>query len=386
MLFFVRLVLRNLFRHKLRASLSAFGIVVAVIAFSLLRTVVGAWFAGVEGTSSARLVTRNAISLVFPLPLSYANKIRQTDGVSGLSYAHWFGGVYITEKNFFPQFAIEPASYLDLYPEFVLAPEQKSAFLHDRQGCVAGRKLAAQYGWKLGDVIPIRGTLYPGNWSFVLRGIYRGANKKTDEAQFFFHWDYLNEHLKKTGSGQADRVGVYIVRLEDPSLAARVSRDIDKTFQNSLAETLTETEKAFQLSFVAMTETIVAAIQIVSFVVIVIIMAVMANTMAMNARERKHEYATLKALGFGPRYIVGLIVGESLILSVAAGLAGIVLAFPVAEIFADRVGTIFPVFHIAPATVAMAIAAAALVGLVAAAIPAWRATTAPIAEALRSVA
>jgi putative ABC transport system permease protein len=254
MLFFVRLVLRNLFRHKLRASLSAFGIVVAVIAFSLLRTVVGAWFAGVEGTSSARLVTRNAISLVFPLPLSYANKIRQTDGVSGLSYAHWFGGVYITEKNFFPQFAIEPASYLDLYPEFVLAPEQKSAFLHDRQGCVAGRKLAAQYGWKLGDVIPIRGTLYPGNWSFVLRGIYRGADKKTDEAQFFFHWDYLNEHLKKTGSGQADRVGVYIVRLEDPSLAARVSRDIDKTFQNSLAETLTETEKAFQLSFVAMTE------------------------------------------------------------------------------------------------------------------------------------
>lgn len=385
MLFFLRLIFRNMFRHKLRTALTVVGIIVAVIAFGLLRTVVGAWYAGAEGTSSTRLVTRHAISLVFPLPISYAAKIRQVPGVSTVSYANWFGGVYISEKNFFPQFAVETGSYFELYPEFVIPPEQFSAFLHDRKSCIAGRKLAAQYGWKIGDVIPLRGTIYPGNWSFVLRAIYRGADKKTDEAQFMFHWDYLNETLKKTNAQRADHTGVFIVGLKDPNSAARVSADIDKTFKNSLAETLTETEKAFQLSFVAMTEAIVVSIQIVSFVVIVIIMAVMANTMAMTARERKSEYATLKALGFGPGYVILLIFGESLAISLIAGTAGIALTYPVAHTFSGLVGTIFPVFNVARGTVFMAVGAVILVGTVAALLPSWRAVRTPIAEGLRSI-
>jgi putative ABC transport system permease protein len=385
MVYFTKLILRNALRHKLRTGLTVLGIIVAIVAFGLLRTVVGAWYAGADAaTGSARLVTRNAISLVFPLPIHYREKIRHIPGVEAVGYANWFAGVYINERNFFPQFAVGPEDYLDLFPELVLSAEARSAFLHDRKACIAGRKLAQEYGWKIGDVIPLRGTIYPGEWNFVLRAIYQGADKKTDETQFIFHWDYLNEALKRTMPNRADHVGLYIVGLKDPDRAAEVSREIDHTFKNSLAETLTETEKAFQLGFIAMTEAIVLAIQIVSFVVIVIIMAVMANTMAMTARERKAEYATLKILGFGPHYIVVLIMGESLAIALGGGVIGIMLTYPVANLFAGLVGTLFPVFNVAPETVLMAIAAAFLVGVAAALIPAWRAVTVPIAEGLRS--
>jgi hypothetical protein len=185
-------------------------------------------------------------------------------------------------------------------PEFVLPAAERKAFMTDRKGAVVGRKLAEQYGWNVGDVIPLRGTIYSGNWSFTLRGIY-DADKGVDQSTMFFHWDYLNESIKKIYPRRGDQTGVFIVQLKDPGQAAEVSAAIDAMFKNSLAETLTETEKAFQLSFVAMTEAILLAIQAVSFVVIVIIMAVMANTMAMTARERGSEYATLKALGFFPR-------------------------------------------------------------------------------------
>ena len=297
-MFVTFLVLRNALRHKLRTLLTVVGIVVAIVAFGLLRTVVDAWYAGANASSSARLVTRNAVSLVFSMPLTYAQKIRQLDGVRSVSWANWFGGVYISERNFFAQFAIEPVSYLGMYPELVLAADERRAFLADRAGAIAGRKLAQEYGWNVGDTIPLRGTIFPGTWSFTLRGIYDGADKSTDESTFFFHWAYLNETVKRQFPRRADQTGVFIVELADPSRAAEVSTAIDATFANSLAETLTETEKAFQLGFIAMTEAILLAIEAVSFVVIVIIMAVMANTMAMTARERYAEYATLKALGF----------------------------------------------------------------------------------------
>src|SRR6476646_3984069 len=192
------LVLRNAFRHKLRTFLTVLGIVVAIVAFGLLRTIVDAWYAGANASSSARLVTRSAVSLVFALPLTYAQRIRQVPGVTRVSWANWFGGVYITERNFFPQFAVEADSYLDIYPEFVVAAEDKRAFLLDRQGAIAGRKLANQYGWKVGDQIPLRGTIFPGTWTFNLRAIYDGAERTTNETQLLFHWSYLNESLKKT--------------------------------------------------------------------------------------------------------------------------------------------------------------------------------------------
>lgn len=385
MIFFFRFIYRNIFRHSLRSGLTVLGIIIAILAFGVLRTMVDAWYAGVEATSETRLVTRNAISLTFRLPLAYKNKIRQIEGVDVVSYATWFGGVYVNERNFFPKFAIDPKSYLDIYPEFLLSPEEKSAFLRNRNGVIAGRKLASQYGWKVGDVIPITGNIYPGNWSFVLEGIYRGADNKTDETTLFFHWDALNEDLKKTSSNRADQVGAYIVSINSSNRAAEISHEIDQTFKNSLAETLTETEEAFQLGFVSMTQTIVVAIEMVSFVVIAIIMVVMANTMAMSVRERMREYATLKALGFGPGYIFVLIFGESLVVSLSAGAAGILLTYPAADIIRSELGTLFSVFNVAGQTSWMALAMALLIGLVASVIPIWRAITVPITKGLGSI-
>ena len=385
MLFFIRLIFRNIFRRPLRSGLTVIGLVVAILAFGLLRTLVDAWYAGAEATSTTRLITRNAISLVFPLPISYLPKIRQVPGVVAVSYANWFGGIYISEKNFFPQFAIDLRSYLDLYPEYRLSSEDRSAFLHDRKGAIAGQKLAAQYGWKVGDIVPLRGTIYQGNWSFVLRGIYRGAEKKTDETLFFFHWNNLNEHLKKEDSSRAEHVGIYIVGIQEAAKAAEIARMIDALFKNSLAETLTETERAFQLSFVSMTEAILIVIEVVSFLVIIIIMAVMANTMAMTARERQNEYATLKAMGFGPGYILFLIGGESLMISLSGGIIGVVLTYPAAGLVRDRLGTLFPVFNVSEMILVMGVGAAFLVGLVAALMPTWRAVTMPVAQGLAQV-
>lgn len=384
-MYLLKLILKNAFRHKLRTALTILGITIVILAFGLLRTVVSAWYAGVEASSASRLVTRNSISLVFQLPISYKDKIRQIDGVKLVSYGNWFGGIYIDEKNFFANFAVEPKSYLELYPEYVLPPDQKAAFLRDRKAAIAGQKLVTKYGWELGDTITLKGTIFPGNWEFVLRGIYKGRDKSTDETQFFFHWDYLNETLKKTMPLRADQTGFYLVGLNSPTLAEEVAVAVDKTFKNSLAETLTETEKAFQLSFVSMSEAIVVAIQLVSFVVIIIIMVVLANTMAMTARERIGEYAVFKTLGFGGWHIAALIFGESLFIAMIGCTIGIIFTFPTAKVFGDTMGTYFPVFNVTTKTICLNIAASLLVGLVAAIIPTWRAAKIRIADGLRRI-
>ena len=379
------LVLRNAFRHKLRTTLTVVGIVVAITAFGMLRTIVDAWYAGANASSSARLVTRSSVSLVFALPLNYAAKMRQVDGVASVAWANWFGGIYINERNFFAQFAISDASYLDMYPEFVLTDAERRAFMSDRVGAIAGRKLADKYGWKVGDQIPIRGTIYPGTWNFNLRGIYDGAEEGTDTSTFFFHYDYLNEVVKRRFPRAADQAGVFIEQLRNPDDAAAVSQAIDTMFRNSLAETLTETEKAFQLGFVAMSEAILLAIQVVSYVVIVIIMAVMANTMAMTARERYVEYATFKALGFGNGFVAMLIFAESMGIALLGGLLGIALTFPAAEAFAHTIGSILSGFKVSQETIVVQLAAAIAIGLVAAGVPAWNAARVRIVDGLRAI-
>jgi putative ABC transport system permease protein len=384
-MYLCKLVLRNALRHKLRTGLTVLGLVVAVLAFGLLQTVVQAWYAGAEAASATRLITRNSISLVFPMPLTYREKIRQLPGVSAVSYANWFGGVYITEKNFFPQFAVEPLSYFALYPEYVVPPEQFREFVRDRRGAVIGRKIADIHGIKVGDVVPIRGTIFPGNWEFVVRAIYDGAQAGTDTSQFFFHWEYLNETVRKSAPRRGNQVGVYVIGLTSADRAAEVAQALDATFRNSLAETLTETEKAFQLGFVAMTEAIVVAIRVVSFLVIFIILAVMANTMAMTARERVAEHATLKALGFGPGFLAALIAGESLAIALVGGLLGIVCTFPVAHEFGRAMGTLFKVFEVGNDTVLMQLAAIVIVGTAAAVVPAVRAARVRIVDGLRNV-
>ncbi len=385
MLFVLRLIARNAFRQKLRVALTIFGLTVAIASFGMLRTIIDAWYAGSDATSSARMITRSAVSLTFPLPLNYAGRLRGVDGVASVSWGSWFGGVYQTERNFFPQFAVSGETFLGMYPEYVIPPEQLKAFLRDRTGAVIGRKTADTYGFKVGDQVPLRGTIYPGTWTFTVRAIYDGATDKIDTSQFFFHWDYLNETIRRSFPRRADLVGIYFVQLDDPDRAAEVANSIDALFRNSLAETLTETEKAFQLGFVAMTEAILIAIEAVSFVVILIIMAVMANTIAMTARERIAEYATLKAIGFSEGFVARLITGESLAVALAGGLAGIALTFPLADLFVSKVGTLFPVFNVSRQTIAMQLAATIVVGLVAAALPAWRAGRVKIVDGLRHV-
>lgn len=381
----LKILVRNAFRHKLRSILTIIAMCIAILAFGLLRTVISAWYAGVAASSADRLVTRNAISLVFSLPLAYRDKIRLTDGVKGVSYGNWFGGIYIDEKNFFANFAVEPQTYLSLYPEVILPADQLRAFLTNRKACVAGVRLAERFGWKIGDTITLRGTIFPGNWELLLQGIYRGRDQTVDQSIFFFHWDYLNESLKKTAPGRANQVGYYIIQLTDPDRAADVSSAIDKIFKNSLAETLTETEKAFQMSFVAMSDALIWVIQIVSGVIIVIILAVVANTMAMTTRERIGEYAIYKTLGFGAFHIWGLIWGEALVITLSGGLLGMALTYPVARIFSNAVGTVFPVFNVDITTIYMDFGVALTVGTLATILPARHACKISIADGLRRV-
>jgi putative ABC transport system permease protein len=381
----LRLIVKNTMRHKLRTSLTILGLVVAIFSFGLLQTVINAWYAGAEGASNTTLVTRNKTSLVFPLPLSYQARIRAVPGVTGVGYANWFQGVYKDPRNFFAQFAISGESYLDIYPDYLLPPEDRAAFLRDRKGAIVGRKLADQYGFKVGDVIPLKGTIYPGNWELVVRGIFDGKQTSTNTATLFFHWDYVNETIKKVSPRRANQIGVYVVQINQPENAAAISAAVDHEFENSLAETLTETEKAFQLSFVSMSEAIVVAIRVVSFVVIIIIAAVMANTMAMSARERLGEYATLKALGFGPGFLALMIFGESLLLSAFGAALGIMVLFPFAAFLGKVMGTMFPVFEVTQLTVLQQVLAALVIGTIAAIAPTVRAIRVNIVEGLRSI-
>jgi putative ABC transport system permease protein len=303
-----------------------------------------------------------------------------------MTYSRWFGGVYKDTRNFFPQFAVDPPSYFEIYPEYMLTDEERSAFYRDRRSAIVGRNLANEHGFQIGDLVTLKGQIFPGQWEFLIAGIYEGKEEKTDTGKMYFHWTYLNEEVKKRKINRdADSVGVFITSVPDPSRAAEVGMAIDALFLNSPKETLTETEQAFQLGFVAMTEAIVVAIRAVSFVVILIIMAVMANTMSMTARERTPEYATLKALGFSPRFVAGLVFAESMLLAVLGGLTALVLTFPAAWAFQAATGNMFRYFAVSFDTSLMQLAAALTTGLVAAIFPCIRAYRIRIVEGLRAI-
>jgi putative ABC transport system permease protein len=382
----LKLLFRNAFRHKLRAALTVFGMAVAVLAFGMLRTLVDAWYVGVSAAATNRLVVRNAISLTFFLPIAYAEKIRAVDGVRSVSHMTWFGGIYIDRKNFFANFAVDARTFPGLYPEYTLTAEHQEAFIKDRKGCVVGRGLAERFGWGIGDAVTLKGTIFAGDWSFLVRGIYRGREPNTDENQFFFHWDYLNERLAARFPRRANYAGIFVIAIDDPDAAPAVAARVDAVFKNSLAETLTETERAFQLGFVTMSEAILMAIRLVSLVIIAIMMAVVANTMVMSVRERLHEFAVFKTLGFGSRHLAGLILGESVVVCAAGGALGIAATFPVLRVLAGYVGNIFPVLDISPQTLKLDLVVVAAVALVGAAFPIRRVITVRIVDALGRVA
>jgi putative ABC transport system permease protein len=382
------MVLKNLFRHRLRTGLTMLGIATAVMAFGLIRTIVGAWNAGVAASAANRMITHNSVSFIFPVPLPYRQEIARVPGVIAVSWANWFGGVYGDPndfKNFWPRLAVDPDTYFDLYPEFQVPPDQLAAFKKERNACLIGRKLAQQHGFKIGDVITMDGDIFPGRWEWVVRGIYTGRDQTVDETQMFFQWNYLYEQVRQREPGRPVEVGWYILRVEPPDAMPRVAAAIDAQFVNSRAPTKTESEKAFQQSFVAMSSAIITSLQVISVVIVGIILLVLANTIVMAVRERTREYAVLKTLGFSAKHLVGLIFGESLLIAVCGGLLGLGLTFPMVAGFGKALPTFFPIINVAPVTIALALGAAVIAGLVAALFPASRVVRTPIVAGLRTV-
>jgi putative ABC transport system permease protein len=383
---FLRLLLRNTLRHKLRSVLTILGVGVAVLAFALLRTVVTAWYAGVEASAANRLITRHAVSFVFPLPLAYRERIAKVPGVNHVTHAIWFSGVYIDKNQFFARLGVDAETFFEVYPEFQVDKQQFAAFKRERNGAIIGIDIAQRYNLKIGDIMPIEGDVFPGQWEFVVRGIYTPRDQTTDPATMMFHYQYVEERIRQEMPERAGEVGWYIVRIDDPENSAAISEEIDKLFANSRAETKTETERAFQQSFLSAASAIITAMNIMSFVIIGIILLVLGNTMVMSARERTHEYAVLKALGFSAGRIFFLIAGESLILSLLGSAVGLAVTLPAVSGFEAALPKgWFPIFYLKPETVVMACAAGLLVGVMASLIPMRRVAMTRIVEGLRYV-
>jgi len=378
------LIFKNAFRHKVRAFLTIVGIAIAVTAFGVLRTVVTAWYAGVDAAATDRLIVRQAISFIFPLPYSYKEKIEAVEGISNVSFMNWFGGVYIDKKNFFARMAVDANTAFDVYPEFLLSKEELETFKRERNSCVIGANLAKQYNLKIGDQMSLDGDIYPGRWDFVIRGIYQPKFESTDATQMFFQWDYMNERLAQEAPGRENYVGWYIVKINDPGKAALISSKIDELFKNSSAETKSETESEFTRGFISASGAILGAMNFMSFTIVAIIMLVLANTMMMSARERTREYAILKTLGFSVANISWLIIGESFVLSILGGGLGLLLTAPLVQGFAAAIPKgWFPVFKLEPVTMVLLVVAVVFIGIASAIFPIRRAATTRIVDGMR---
>jgi len=382
----LKLVFKNMMRHKLRAFLTIGGIAIAVMAFGLLRTVVTAWSSGVDASGADRLITRDAVSFIFTLPLAYENKIQSLHGVSEVTFSNWFGVVYIDKNQFFARLAVDADTYFDVYPECQIPPDQLATFKKERNSCIIGDGLASRYNLKIGDIMPMEGDIFPGHWEFVVRGIYHPKDKVTDPSNMFFQWTYLNERMKQDSPGRADEIGWYVVKVQDPKDAGSISQQIDDLFANSRAETKTETERAFQQGFLASSGAILTAMNFISFIIIGIIMLVLGNTMIMSARERVREYAVFKTLGFHSWHLVGLIAGEAMAISFVGAAIGLALTFPITQGFAAALPKgWFPVFDVEPITMILAGSSALLVGVVASLFPIQRALGTSIVDGLRQI-
>jgi putative ABC transport system permease protein len=380
------LIFKSAFRNRLRTLLTSLGVGIAIVAFLALRTFIAAWYVGVENSSADRLIARNKISITVPLPLSYVQKIHDILGDRGqVSYQNWFGGVYPKDEHGFFASMASDETVFKLYPEIVVPPDQWEAWMNDRQGAMVGVRLAEKYGWKIGDRVTLRGAIYGGNWDYNVRAIYTSTSKAVDESSFFFHWKYLNETVKVF----KDYVGIVVIKINDASQSAAIANAIDQTFASSPAETRTESEKSFQLEFLSMVIGIIYGIQVISFLVLIILMLVLANTMAMATRERTTEYAVMRAMGFQPRHIVGMVLGEGFVVALVGALLGLLMAAPVIKYLGigleKKMGGFIGDFSLELKPVLLAVAVALLLGMLASALPAWRAGRLKIVDALRRV-
>lgn len=374
------LVRANLFRKKTRTALTAGSFAVALFLFGILAVVRGAFQQGVEVAGADRLVVVNRVSLIQPLPLAYRDRLARIPGVTQVTFASWFGGVYQDERNFFPQFAIDRETYRQMFPEFLVPDDQWQAFLADREGAVVGQALAERFGWKVGDRIPIRGTIFPGTWEFNIRGVYRGQRVQDDTTQFWFRWDYLDE--RKTF--ERGLVGWYTVRIADPDDAVRLVRTIDEQFANSPAETRTDTEKAFAASFVKQMGNIQLLLLSIGSVVFFTLLLVTGNTMAIAVRERTRELAVLKAMGFADGFVLVLVIAEALIVAAVGGGVGLGLV-KLFTLRGDPTGGLLPFFYLSPEVMILGLVLALAVGLLAGLLPALAASRLHVVDALRRI-
>lgn len=325
---FLPLLLANLRRKKIRTILTVGSFAVAFFLFGLLGAIRYGFRQGIDVAGADRLVVIGRTSIIQPLPLPYFERIKRLPGVKDVAHATWFGGIYQDPKNFFPQFAIVPDDWLRMYPEFEVNQAEWKAFLADRQGVIIGEKLAARFGWKPGTRVPLRAPLFGGTWEFNVRGIYRGTRPKDDETQFWLRHDYLYEKAPAFWKGL---VGWYVVRIADPDRGAAVAKAIDEQFANSPSETRTQTESAFAASFVKQMGNIEFLILAIGSIVFFTLLLVTGNTMAIAVRERTNELAVLKAIGYTDRFVLGLVLAESLLIAAIGGAVGLWLASGLVE-------------------------------------------------------
>jgi putative ABC transport system permease protein len=375
------LALRNgLLRNKTRAILTILGVAALTMAFIFIRTVVSAFNEGPENARSDRLVVRSRISLAVSLPLADFDKIKAVPGVGKSTYSNWFGGTYVDPRNFFPKFAIDEGTYFDVYPEDVVPPDQLAAFKADRTGAVIGDKLAEKYKFKIGDTIKIKGDIYPGDWAFHVDGVFQSTDQFAQNAMLF-HWKYLDAAQDEARQG---RVGTYTLVIPETSRGAAVAQAIDTTFRGSAFETQTESEKTFLLAFVSGSAALIAAMQTVSFVLLLIMLLILGNTLMMALRERTNELGVLRTLGFHPSHLLMLSLQEGVWLSLIGGVLGVVVAPPmvrgVASLTQGFINGALVWRWVAPA-MGMAVA----MGLLASLWPALQASRVNIVQALRRI-
>ena len=381
---FLPLVWKNLFRRKARTLFTVLSIVVAFVLFAYLAAIRLAFGTGVSVAGADRMLVIHKVSLIQPLPESYLGRIAAVDGVADISHMSWFGGIYQDPRNFFAQFAVDPESYLRLYPEIVLSDGEREAWLRNRTGAIVGRVTADRFGWEVGDRIPIEGTIFRTSsgptWEFTIDGIYEAGTEGYDTSTFYFHHEYLME-----ANDQGARfIGQYVIRVDDPARSADVAAAIDTRFANSPAETRTSTEQAFLQGFADQIGNIGAIVTAILGAVFFTILVITANTMAQSIRERTNELAVLKTLGFTDRRVLALVLIESLVLAIVGGSAGLGIGSLLIGL-GDPTGGFLTVFLFPTRDLVIGGVLVVLLGFAAGAVPALLATRLRIVDALRKV-
>lgn len=381
---FLPLVWRNLLRRKVRTIFTVLSIFTAFVLFGVLMALRAAFSMGIELAGADRLMVLNKISLIMPLPESYGGRVRALEGVTDVTHANWFGGYYRETRNAFANMAVDPESWLRMYPEFQLSEEQKKAWLADRQGAIVGADTARRFGWKVGDRVPLEATIFrrPDGraWEFNIDGIYDSPVKGTDKTQLFFHYDYLSEVLRDVGmSGQ---VGWYVIKVADPDRSPEIAKKVDAMFTNSPAETKTDSEKAFVAGFAKQIGNVGLITQLVAAAAILMILLITANTMAQSIRERTGELAVLKTLGFGDGRVLSMVLLESCFIALLGGGVGLTVAWFLVAL-GDPTGGFLPTFYFPVRDLILGVALVLGLGVISGAFPAWQAGRLRIVDALR---